>query len=119
MINKELEYTLKDGIYYPNIEVNEEKPVTLNKYGRMRLNFLKEHKKALYDYMLMNGTLSSHLESVQNEATRQVEALIDKLKATSELTEDMKNTEPLKWAGIMNTIKNQVEEIVIKELIYS
>ena len=79
MINKELEYTLKDGIYYPNIEVNEEKTVTLNKYGRMRLNFLKEHKKALYDYMLMNDTLSSHLESVQNEATSQVEFLIDNL----------------------------------------
>lgn len=119
MINKELKYTLKDGIYYPNIEVNEEKPVTLNKYGRMRLNFLKEHKKALYDYMLMNGTLSSHLESVQNEATRQVEDLIDKLKSTSELIEGMKNTDPLKWAGIMNTIKNQAEEIAIKELIYS
>lgn len=49
MINKELEYVLKDGIYYPNIEVNKEKPVTLNKYGRMRLNYLKEHKKALYE----------------------------------------------------------------------
>lgn len=84
----------------------------------MRLNFLKEHKKALYDYMLMNGTLSSHLESVQNEATRQVEDLIDKLKATSELTEDMKNTDPLKWVGIMNAIKKQAEEVIINEFIY-
>ena len=65
----------------------------------------------------MNGTLSSHLERVQNEAIRQVEDLIDKLKATSELNEDMKNSDPLKWVGIMNTIKNQAEEIVIKELI--
>ena len=119
MINKELEYTLKDGIYYPNIEVNEERPVTLNKYGRMRLNFLKEHKNALYDYMLMNGTLSSHLENVQNEATKQVEDLIDKLKATSELTEDIKNSNPLKWAGIMNTIKNQAEEMILNNLIYN
>lgn len=118
MTNKEFEYTLKDGIYYPNIEVNEEKTVTLNKYGRMRLNFLKQHKKALYDYMLMNCTLSSHLERVQNEATRQVKDLIDKLKVTSELTEDMKNTDPFKWFGIMNTIKNQAEEIVFSEIIY-
>lgn len=107
MINKELEYMLKDGIYYPNIEVNEESSVTLNKYGRMSLNFLKEHKKSLYDYMIMNGTLSSHLESIQNEATRQVEDLIDKQKAESELTEDMDKTDPLKWTGIMNAIKNQ------------
>ena len=60
-----------------------------------------------------------HLESVQNEATRQVEDLIDKPKAKSELTEDMKKTDPLKWAGIMNTIKKQVEEIVINDLLYS
>lgn len=119
MINKELEYTLKDGIYYPNIELNEEKPIILNTYGRMRLNFLKEHKKALYDCMLMNGTLSSHLESMQNEATRQVEDLIDKLKATSELTEDMKNTDQLKWVGIMNTIKTQAEEVVYTNIVYN
>ena len=97
MKNKELKYTLKDGIYYPNIEVNEEKIVILNKYGRIRLNFLKEHKKSLYDYMLMNGILSFHLEIIQNEATSQVELLIDKLKGASDLTEEMKNSNPLKW----------------------
>lgn len=67
----------------------------------------------------MNGTLSSHIEEVQEQASNQVEDTIDKLKATSELSEDMKNTDPLKWAGIMNAIKNQAEEIVIKDLIYS
>lgn len=45
MINKEFEYTLKDDIYYPNIEATNEKPIILNKYGRMRLKFLKEHKR--------------------------------------------------------------------------
>ncbi len=64
MINKEFEYTLKDSIYYPNIEATKEKPIALNKYGRMRLEFLKEHKRGLYDYILINGTLSTHLEEV-------------------------------------------------------
>ena len=94
-----------------------EETIVLNKYGRMRLNYLKEHKVWLYEQMLMKGTLSSHLEEVQEQATSQVEDIVDKMKTTSELTEDMKNTDPLKWAGIMNAIKNQVEEIVIKELI--
>ena len=81
------------------------------------VNYLKEHKKALYDQMLMNGTLSSHLESVQEEAKRQVEHIIEKLKPSSELTEEMKNLDPLKWTGIMNAIKNQAEEIIVNNLI--
>ena len=94
-----------------------EEQIVLNKYGRMRLTYLKEHKVWLYEQMLMNGTLSSHLEEIQEQASNQVEDIIDRLKTTSELTEDVKNTEPLKWSGIMNMIKNQAEEIVVKELI--
>ena len=94
-----------------------EEQIVLNKYGRMRLNYLKEHKVWLYEKMLMNGTLSSHLEEIQEEASNQVEDIIDKLKATSELSEKMKNSDSLKWAGVMNTIKNQAEEIVVKDLI--
>ena len=94
-----------------------EKQIVLNKYGRMRLNYLKEHKVWLYEQMLMNGTLSSHLEEVQEQASNQVEYIIDKLKSNSELTEDMKNTDPLKWAGIMNAIKNQAEEVALSEII--
>lgn len=55
---------------------------------------------------------------MEEQANNQVEDIIDRLKTTSELTEDMKNTEPLKWSGIMNTIKNQSEEIVLNEIIY-
>lgn len=94
-----------------------EEQVVLNKYGRMRLNYLNEHKVWLYEQMLVNGTLSSHLEEIQEQSSNQVEDIIDKLKITSELTEDMKNADPLKWTGIMNMIKSQAEEIVIKELI--
>ncbi len=96
-----------------------EEQILLNKYGRMRLNYLKEHKVWLYEQMLMNGTLSSHLEEVQEQAINQVEDIIDRLKTTSELTEDMKNTDPFKWAGIMNAIKNQAEEIVINTILLS
>lgn len=95
-----------------------EEQIVLNKYGRMRLNYLKEHKVWLYEQMLMNGTLASHLEEIQEQASNQVKDVIDKLKTTSELTEDMKNTDPLRWSGIMNAIKNQAEEVVTKELIY-
>ena len=92
--------------------------ITLNKYGRMRLNYLKENKKAEYSIMLMDGTLNSHLKEIQETATERVEQIIKQLKLKSNLAEDMKNTDMLYWVGMMNNFKNQAEEIVFNELIY-
>ncbi len=95
-----------------------EKKITLNKYGRLRLKYLKEHKKAEYTILLVENKLNSHLKEIQEIAEKNVSNLIEQLKAKSDLTEDMKNTDPLYWVGTMNTIKNQAEEIVLKDLIY-
>ena len=84
----------------------------------MRLNYLKEHKKADYTIMLMNGTLNTHLKEIQETADSRVQKIISQLKAQSDLTEDMKNTDILYWVGTMNSIKSQAEEIVFSELIY-
>lgn len=107
------------GDYYiPNLTIPKQEKIILNKYGRMRLNYLKEHKKAEYSTMLMDGTLNSHLKEIQETATERVEQIIKQLKAKSNLTEDMKNTDMLYWVGIMNNFKNQAEEIIFNELIY-
>ena len=66
----------------------------------------------------MENTLIDHLEEIQETATKRLNLIIDDLKAKSNLTEDMKNTYMLYWVGTMNSIKNQAEEIVLKELIY-
>ena len=92
--------------------------ITLNKYGRMRLKYLKEYKKADYTIMLMDGTLNTHLKELQGTADNRVQQLINELIAKSDLTEDMKNTDMLYWVGTMNSIKAQAEEIVFSELIY-
>ena len=84
----------------------------------MRLNYLKEHKKAEYTIMFMENTLVDHLEEIQETATKRVNQIINDLKAKSDLTEEMKNSDPLYWVGMMNNFKNQAEEIVGKELIY-
>lgn len=108
-----------DGDYYiPNLSMPKQERITLNKYGRMRLKYLKEHKKADYTIMLMDGTLNTHLKEIQETADIRVQKIISELKAKSDLTEDMKNTDMLYWVGTMNSIKAQAEEIVYKELIY-
>ena len=116
--NTGIEYVRKGDYYVPNLILPKQKKIQLNKYGRMRLKYLKEYKKAQYSIMLMENTLIEHLEEVQETATRRVNQIINDLKEQSDLTEDMKNTDMLYWVGTMNAIKNQAEEIVLKELIY-
>ena len=109
----------KEGDYYiPNIVMPVQERVILNKYGRMRLNYLKEYKKSDYSIMLMEGTLNSHLKEIQEIAKTRVEQIITELKAKSNLTEEMKNTDIFYWVGTMNSIKAQAEEIIYNELIY-
>ena len=113
-----IEYHLEGDYYIPNLVFPKQEKVTLNKYGRMRLKYLKENKKAEYSIMLMDGTLTKHLKEIQETAQKRVNQIINQLKEKSDLTEDMKNTNMLYWVGTMNAIKNQAEGLVISELIY-
>lgn len=113
-----IEYYLEGDYYIPNLSMSKQEKITLNKYGRMRLKYLKEYKKADYTIMLMDGTLNTHLKEIQETADNRVQQIISELKAKSDLTEDMKNTDMLYWVGTMNSIKTQAEEIVFSELIY-
>lgn len=114
----DIAYHLEGDYYIPNLAMPEQEKIVLNKYGRMRLKYLKEHKKADYTLMLMDGTLNTHLKEIQEIADNRVQQIISELKTKSDLTEDMKNTDVLYWIGTMNTIKAQAEEIVFSELIY-
>lgn len=113
-----IEYHLEGDYYIPNLAMPKQEKITLNKYGRMRLKYLKEHKKADYTIMLVNGTLNAHLKEIQETADNRVQQIISELKSKSDLTEDMKNTDVLYWSGTMNSIKEQAEEIVFSEFIY-
>lgn len=115
---KKLEYHLEGDYYIPNLVLPEEEKLTLNRYGRMRLDYLKEHKRGLYTELKLTGKLQSHLAEIQETAQRRLEAIVNELKAQNNLTEEMKDTDMLNWVGTMNSIKNQVEEIVLNELIF-
>ena len=113
-----IEYHLEGDYYIPNLAIPKQEKITLNKYGKMRLKYLKEHKKADYTIMLMDGTLNTHLKEIQDTADNRVQQIASELKVKSNLTEDMKNTDMLYWVGTMNSIKAQAEEIVFSELIF-
>ena len=113
-----IEYRLVGYYYVPNLILKKEEKIILNKYGRARLIFLKENRKAEYTIMFINGTLNKHLKEIQETALQRVEVIIEQLKEKNHLTEEMKNTDQLYWVGMMNNFKNTAEEIVLNELIY-
>lgn len=113
-----IEYRLVGDYYLPNLVLEQEEKIILNKYGRLRLKFLKENKKAEYTIMFMNGTLNKHLKEIQKTAQERVDIIVEQLKTKNNITEDMKNTNQLYWVGMMNSFKNTAEEIVLNELIY-
>ena len=113
-----IKYTKVGDYYMPNLVLEKEEKIILNKYGKLRLKFLKENKKAEYTIMFMNGTLNKHLKEVQETADNKINLIIEKLKQQNNLTEEMKNTDQLYWVGMMNNFKSTAEEIILNELIY-
>ena len=112
-----LSYTLHGDYYLPDLAVNEEEP-TYGKYGMLRKQFLKEHRPARYQYLLMTGELIAHLNRVDQEVREQVETLVEQMGERQGVTENLKIQDQMKWIGLMNNIKACAEEIVLKDMVY-
>ena len=113
-----IEYTKVGDYYMPNLVLEKEEKIMLNKYGRMRLKFLKENKKAEYMIMFTKGTLNNHLKEIQDTAQKRLDFMIEELVKKENITEELKAKNQLAWVSMMNNFKNTAEEIVLNELIY-
>lgn len=114
-----IEYTKQGDYYIPNIIAPENtKGFILSKYGRMRLKYLKEHKKAEYTILLMNNKLQSHLIEIDKTANKRFNLLMQQFAKQENITEELKINNQMEWVAKMNNIKNRVEEIIFNELIY-
>lgn len=115
----ELNYT-KVGYYLlPNLTIKNQNYGKINKYGYLRLNYLKEHKKCLYITLLMQDELTNHLVSVSNECEERLKILMNNYrKSDDKLSEKSKENNQLEWVKLMNNNRNCAEEIILKELIY-
>lgn len=119
-LNKPITYTQVGDYKLPNLTIKETKDKPLNKYGLLKLEYLKKNKKALYQQLLMTNELNNFLFSVGNEAQEMVDRLMDDyIKKDSRLSEKEKQQDQLSWVGIMNNYKSCAEEIVLQELIYN
>ena len=111
-----LSYTLYGDYYLPNLEINEEEP-TYGKYGIMRKQFLKEHRSARYQYLVLTGKLTDHLNQVDKEVREKAEILMEQMAVQWGVTEELKMQDQMEWVRKMNNIRSRAVEIIDVELI--
>ena len=103
----------------PDMGLNETDKTSLNKYGRMRLRYLQEHRPGLYTRLILSGKLYEDLLETQKTAQDRVEIITDKMAKAQNISEAMKAQDQMAWVGAMNMIRLQAEEIILQELIYN
>ena len=108
-------YELRGEQYYPLLELPEQKEI--GNYGRMHLEYLKEHRKGRYTNLLSEGTLNQRLYEIDLEAKTMVESIISRLATERGIDENLKARDMLRWVAEMNNIKASAEEIVLQEVV--
>ena len=108
----------EDGMLYPVIDFPKQPAGDIGKYGSMRRDYLEKHRPATYQMMILEGTLKQHLMDINEQAHDMLKQLIEVMKKSEGITEQLKSNNQLEWLQRMNSIKYRAEEIVKAELIY-
>ena len=114
----EITYRENENFYVPNLLMPEEEPATYGRFGRMRLKYLKEHRRGTYTTLKTSGQLTHHLNEIDREANQMLRLLIEQMAQAQGITEQLKAADQLAWVGAMNNIRSAAEETVANELIY-
>ena len=115
----EITYTQKGDCLYPNVTLMADDKLPIGKYGRMRKKYLKEHRPILYNDLIFRGKLQRHLWEIDQTAHQRLEQMMLEMKKQAGITERLKAEKPMAWVGQMNALKQQAEEIILAELIYT
>ena len=112
-------YTLgDDGLFYPDLVFQEGTKEEIGRYGRMRWEYLKNHRRGEYIRLLRDGKVNEHLHEVDEECHERMELLVEQMKAGAGITGELKASDQMKGVGLMNNVRSVAEEAVIRELIY-
>ena len=111
-------YREENGRLIPEIKLPEQTDYQIGKYGRMHLDYIKQHRRGRYTTLLTEGKLNARLHEIDLEANEILETIIPRLAAERGIDENLKARNMLRWVAEMNNIKASAEEIVLREVIY-
>ena len=112
-------YELQGDYYIPCLVLDEEDTRPIGMWGRKHLRYIKEHRPVLHTTLLLSGKLNSHLAKIDNRAKELFDRLVKQLAEKEGITEQRKAQDQMAWVGAMNSIRNQAEEIINAEIIYT
>ena len=115
----QITYTRQGDYLLPTLLPPQEPQTPLGKYGSMRRRFLQQSRKVTYTNLLTSGQLHSHLTEIEETARNRVERIVTQMAQAQGVTEEMKDTNPMQWVGLMNNVRAAAEEQVLAELIYA
>ena len=115
---------MKGGIYrqvgdyfIPNLILPDDSDYQIGKYGRLRRNYLKEHRKILYTNYVVDGTLFKHLSEIDQACNERMEIIVPAMAKQEGVTEALKAADQMEWVRRKNSIHSRAEEIVLHELV--
>ena len=112
-----IEYVLVGDYYIPNLKPpHEERPI--GKYGRMHREYLKEHTPMRFNDLVLDGQIWTYLADLNEQAQGRLSLIVEQMKVTEGVTEELKAADQMAWVGAMNSIRNRAEEIVLNEIVY-
>ena len=115
----EITYSKYGDYYLQDLVISDEEPTTYGRFGRMRLRYLKEHRRATYINLKTSGQLIHHLNEIDREANEMLRLLIEQMAQAQGVTEQLKAENQMAWVGAMNNIRSAAEEVVLIKLIYN
>ena len=111
-------YELQGDYYIPCLTISESENYSIGIWGQRHERWLKENRKVRYYNLITSGKLNSYLHNIDLLASETEDRLIDEFAKKQGITEELKANDMMAWVGTMNNIKNQVDEIINKEIIY-
>ncbi len=110
-------YHEENGRLIPDVTLPEQTDYQIGKYGRMHLDYIKQHRRGRYTTLLTEGKLNTRLHEIDLEANEMLETIIPRLAAERGIDENLKARDMLRWVAEMNNIKASAEEIVLREVV--
>ena len=110
-------YREENGHLIPDIALPEQTNYQIGKYGRMHLDYIKQHRRGRYTTLLTEGKLNARLHEIDLEANEMLETIIPRLATERGIDEDLKTRDMLSWVAEMNNIRASAEEIVLREVV--
>lgn len=109
----------ENGIYYPNISLEQDTDYVIGKYGIIAGEYIMENRRDEYIRKINEGSWNQYLHEIDEECNDQIDLIMERIKEKESVTEQLKATDPMEWIRRVNEIKLRVERVVLESVVWN